>query len=100
MGVVIYRAVETLLRAVVVPGGGVGIAMRGEDSICGEHFSCIETVPSSQTAGDRVVYNPVYVIFTENARLALISPLQTDSLPPVSEIYWRQSADDAIMYAP
>ena len=28
------------------------------------------------------------------------SPLRTDSLPLVSKIYWRQSADDAIMYAP
>jgi hypothetical protein len=29
-----------------------------------------------------------------------LSPLRTDSLPLVSKIYWRQSADDAIMYAP
>ena len=29
-----------------------------------------------------------------------ISPLRTDSLPLVSKIYWRQSADDAIMDAP
>jgi hypothetical protein len=32
--------------------------------------------------------------------LDYISPLRTDSLPLVSKIYWRQSADDAIMYAP
>jgi putative transposase len=30
----------------------------------------------------------------------LISPLRTDSLPLVSKIYWRRSADDAIMDAP
>jgi len=29
-----------------------------------------------------------------------ISPLRTDSLPLVSKIYWRQSADDAMMYGP
>jgi len=34
------------------------------------------------------------------ASFGLISPLRTDSLPLVSKIYWRQSADDAIMYAP
>ena len=30
----------------------------------------------------------------------IISPLRTDSLPPVSKIYWPQNADDAIMDAP
>ena len=29
-----------------------------------------------------------------------ISPLQTDSLPFVSKIYWPENADDAIMDAP
>ena len=30
----------------------------------------------------------------------IISPLQTDSLPFVSKIYWPENADDAIMDAP
>jgi ribosome-dependent ATPase len=30
----------------------------------------------------------------------MVAPLQTDSLPLVSKIYWRQSTDDAIMDAP
>jgi hypothetical protein len=30
----------------------------------------------------------------------IISPLRTDSLPLVSKIYWRRSADNAIMAAP
>src|SRR5215469_3511551 len=41
--------------------------------------------------------------FWANAALAdanPISPLRTDSLPLVSKIYWRRSADDAIMDAP
>ena len=29
-----------------------------------------------------------------------VSPLQTDSLPFVSKIYWPENADDAIMVAP
>ena len=29
-----------------------------------------------------------------------VSPLRTDSLPLVSKIYWRESADNAIIDAP
>ena len=34
------------------------------------------------------------------AEIEMVSPLRTDSLPLVSKIYWRRSADDAIMDAP
>ena len=30
----------------------------------------------------------------------ILSPLRTDSLPLVSKIYWRESADNAIIDAP
>ena len=33
-------------------------------------------------------------------RKGSFSPLRTDSLPVVSKIYWRESADNAIIDAP
>ena len=35
-----------------------------------------------------------------DALAGCVSPLRTDSLPLVSKIYWRQSANDVIMDAP
>ena len=48
-----------------------------------------------------VGYNTIYTPRSyEPIGFDELSPLRTDSLPLVSKIYWRQSADDAIMYAP
>ena len=36
----------------------------------------------------------------QNEAAILLSPLRTDSLPLVSKIYWRESADNAMIDAP
>jgi hypothetical protein len=47
-------------------------------------------------------HNSIHRLSAQSAkrRLKPIRPLRTDSLPLVSKIYWRGSADDAIMDAP
>jgi len=49
-----------------------------------------------------IAVQAVHILFglQLNLQSDAVSPLRTDSLPLVSKIYWRQSADDAIMYAP
>jgi hypothetical protein len=91
------QATASLPQGYAITGGGAEVHYSGAGSL-------LWMLAPTQTDGqDFTVASKDQVdsdLATITSYVLGISPLRTDSLPLVSKIYWRQSADDAIMYAP